>query len=156
SLQTRVTRRLNASSLFGLSYTFSKSLSYADNSDSGLTWHWVEMWRRNRAPAGFDRTHNLDIFGISEFPFGTGKRWANHGVAALPAGGWQLTGIFTAISGTPFSVTSSATSLNSPGNTQTADQVKPTVEKLGQVGPGTSWFDPYAFAPVTAVRFGTS
>ena len=57
---------------------------------------------------------------------------------------------------TPFTVTSLGTSLNSPGNTQTADQVKPGVERLGQVGPGTSWFDPYAFAPVTGMRFGSS
>jgi len=44
--------------------------------------------------------------------------------------------------------------VNSPGNTQTADQVKSTVEKPGQIGPGKTWFDPYAFMPVTTARFG--
>jgi hypothetical protein len=155
SLQTRVTRRLNAN-LFGLSYTFSKSISYADNSDSGLSWHWVEMWDRNRALSNFDRTHNLQIYGIFELPFGSGKRWATQGLANVLLGGWQINGIFSSLSGTPFTVTAAATSLNSPGNAQTADQVKPKVEKLGQVGNGTSWFDPYAFLPVTGVRFGNS
>ena len=43
-----------------------------------------------------------------------------------------------------------------PGNTQRADQVKPTVQKLGGVGRGQSFFDPLAFAPVTQPRFGTA
>ena len=32
----------------------------------------------------------------------------------------------------------------------------PTVPKLGGIGPGQPYYDPNAFAPVTAVRFGTS
>ena len=59
-------------------------------------------------------------------------------------------------SGTPFSLGSSGTSVNAPGNLQTADQVLPTVAVLGGHGPNQPYFDPYAFAPVTAVRFGTS
>ncbi|MGH9883101.1 MAG: hypothetical protein ACRD6N_16825, partial [Pyrinomonadaceae bacterium] len=39
---------------------------------------------------------------------------------------------------------------------QTADQILPEVAILGGVGRGVSYFDPNAFAPVTAVRFGNS
>src|SRR5207247_6151238 len=113
SLQTRVMRRLSGSSLFGLSYTFSKAINYADNSDSGLTWHWVGMWDRNRALSNFDRTHNLQIYGISELPFGPGKRWATQGLAGLLAGGWQFNGLFIALSGQPFTRTSATTRLRS-------------------------------------------
>jgi hypothetical protein len=56
----------------------------------------------------------------------------------------------------PFTVTASGTSLNAPNNTQTADQVLPTVAKLGGIGTGSPYYDPNAFAPVTAVRFGTA
>ncbi len=52
-------------------------------------------------------------------------------------------------------MTSAGTSLNAPGNTQTADQVLSEVKILGNVGRGESYFDPNAFAPVTAVRYGT-
>lgn len=155
SLQTQLNRRLNPSAQIGVTYTFSKAISYADNSDSGLTFHTVSQWARNRALAGFDRTHNLQIFGVYELPFGAGKRWATSGPASWVAGGWQLNGIMSKISGTPFTVTSAATSLNAPGNTQTADQVKADVRILGNIGRGVSYFDPTAFAPVTAVRFGT-
>jgi len=156
SLQTQVTRRLSDSSIFGLTYTFSKAINYADQSDSGLTFNWVPILERNRAVAGFDRTHNLQIYGVYELPFGSGKRWASEGLLSKIAGGWQLNAIFSKLSGTPFTVTSSATSLNAPGNTQTADQVLPVVAILGGVGRGESYFDPNAFSPVTGVRFGSS
>jgi hypothetical protein len=155
SLQTQLTRRLISGSQIGLSYTFSKAIGYADNSDSGLTFHSVSQWARNRALTGFDRTHNLQIYGVYELPFGAGKRWATGGAAASLVGGWQLNVILSRMSGTPFTVTSAGTSLNAPGNTQTADQVLSEVKILGNVGRGESYFDPSAFAPVTAVRYGT-
>ncbi|MGE0129157.1 MAG: TonB-dependent receptor [Blastocatellales bacterium] len=155
SLQTQLNRRLSPGAQIGVSYTFSKAIGYADNSDSGLTFHTVSQWARNRAVTNFDRTHNLQIYGVYELPFGVGKRWATEGPAAWFAGGWQFNAIVSKLSGTPFTVTSSGTSLNAPGNTQTADQVLPEVRILGKVGRGESYFDPNAFAPVTAVRFGS-
>jgi hypothetical protein len=88
---------------------------------------------------------------------GRGKRWLNRGgLATAVASGWQVNGLFSAYTGTPFTVTGSSTSLNAPGNTQTADQIKPHVAIPGGVGPGQSFFDPLAYASVTQVRFGTS
>ena len=156
SLQTQLTRRLSDSSLLGLAYTWSKAKNYADNSDSGLTWNYEPLWERNYALADFDRTHNLQIYGVYALPFGPGRRWATQGLAAAIAGGWQVNGVFSATSGTPFTVTSNAASVNAPGNTQTADQVLDDVTILGGVGRGNSYFDPYAFAPVTGVVFGTA
>lgn len=48
------------------------------------------------------------------------------------------------------------TSLNAPGNTQTADQVKDAVQKRGGIGRTSFYYDPTAFPVVTDVRFGTS
>src|SRR5260221_1102994 len=60
------------------------------------------------------------------------------------------------MSGTPFSVTASGTSLDLPGSAQRADQVKASVEKLGGTGRTQAFFDPLAFAPVTQARFGNA
>jgi hypothetical protein len=60
------------------------------------------------------------------------------------------------MSGAPFSVTAGGASLNLPGSTQRADQVKASVEKLGNIGSGASFFDPLAFRPVTEARFGNA
>jgi hypothetical protein len=74
-------------------------------------------------------------------------------------GGWQLNGILSRESGTPFTVGSSGSSVNAPGNTQTANQILPNVTILGGHGigaNGASYFNPLAFAPVTTVNFGNS
>jgi hypothetical protein len=156
SLQTQLTRRLGSSGNFGIAYTYSKALSYADNNDSGLSWHNEDMWERNNALAGFDRTHNFQMYGSYTLPFGKGERFLTSGVGAVLAGGWQINGILSRMSGTPFSVGSAGTSVDSPGNSQTADQVVSNVKILGGHGRNESYFDPNAFAPVTAVRFGNT
>ncbi|HTS62744.1 MAG TPA: TonB-dependent receptor [Candidatus Acidoferrales bacterium] len=152
--QTQVTRRL-ARSLLGVSYTFSRAIDYADDTDSGLTWNWLPMLQRNKAVAGFDRTHNFQFYGNYPLPFGRGQKYATSGVASWILGGWQTNWILSRTSGTPFTVGTSGTSVNSPGNTQTADQVAP-VQILGGHGVGQPYFSPLSFAPVTDVRFGTS
>ena len=157
ALQSRLTKRLRGGSL-GVSYTFSKAINYADNSDSGLTWQGPSMWERNRAQAAFNRPRNLQVFGQYQLPFGRGKQFLNHGLVSKITGGWQLNGIFSAVAGSPFTVSSTAGALNSPGNTQTADQVKADIEVYGGVGRGVSYFDPTTFraVPVNEPRFGNS
>src|SRR5881227_2240643 len=53
-------------------------------------------------------------------------------------------------------VSASGTSLALPGSSQVADQVKPSVQIVGVAGPRQSYFDPFAFKPVTEARFGNS
>lgn len=150
--QNQLTRRFSDGGMFGVSYTWSKAINFGDNNDSTLSWNIPDLWDRNRAVAGYDRTHNLQIYGVYSLPFARGSS----GFAASLVRNWQLNGIFSAMTGTAFTVASAGTSVDAPGNTQTADQVKPEVEIFGGVGRGNSYFDPYAFAPVTAVRFGNS
>ncbi|HEU0141538.1 MAG TPA: hypothetical protein VFQ79_17575, partial [Bryobacteraceae bacterium] len=140
-----------------VSYTYSKAIAFTDEVDSSLSFNAPSALARNRSLTNYDRTHNLQAAWAAELPFGRGKRWANQGgIGGALLGGWQLNGIFSSYSGTPFTVTSAGTSLNAPANTQTADQVKPEVKILGGTGPGQAYFDPLAFAPVTDVRFGNS
>jgi hypothetical protein len=112
------------------------------------------QFHRNRALSSFDRPHNLQIGWVAELPFGEGKPFATEGLAKALFGGWQLNGIFSKYSGTPFTVTASSTSLNAVANAQTADQVLEEVKILGGTGPGQSYFDPLAFRSVTDVRYG--
>ncbi|MEK7403739.1 MAG: TonB-dependent receptor [Acidobacteriota bacterium] len=159
SLQVSLRRSFSAGYQFQAAYTWSKTLGLAGMTDIGDTPSIPrpEYFQLNRARTGLDRPHNLQLTGIAELPFGRGKRWANGGgIAAALLGGWQLNGVLSSFSGNPFSVSSSATSLNAPGNSQRADLVKPVVKKLGGVGPGEAFYDWTAFAPVTEPRFGTA
>lgn len=157
SLQIGFSRRFTGGLLIKGAYTRSKAIDMADDDGRvGLLFNYPPAIARNRALAGFDIPNNFQIGGVYELPFGTGKRYLQSGFAGHLLGGWQLNGTFSAYSGLPFTVTASGTSLNAPNNTQTADQVLPTVALLGGIGPGRPYYDPNAYAPVTAVRFGTS
>jgi hypothetical protein len=156
--QTQLTRRLGGG-IVGMTYTFSKALDFGDNDDSGLTWNWIPMLSRNYALAGFDRTHNFELYANYALPFGKGKPWASNGFVSKIAGGWQLNGIMSRYSGLPLTISTAGTSLNAPGNTQTAEQILPTVAILGGHGIGANgapYFNPAAFATVTTVSFGNS
>jgi hypothetical protein len=155
ALQSQLKRSVG-SAVLGVVYTYSRAIDYFDTENASLTWAWEPMWNRNKALAGYDRTHNFQTYAVYALPFGQGHQWANHGIAAAIAGGWSVNTVLSRMSGTPFSVTSSGTSVNAPGNTQTADLALPTVAILGGHGPNSPYFNPLAFAPVSAVRFGTS
>ncbi len=156
ALQTQLTRRVVGGQV-GVVYTYSKTIDNDDTeANTNVTWAYYQVLKRNKALAGFDRPHNLEMFAVYNSPFGKGQKWVTTGVGGKILGDWNLTPVLTRLSGTPFSVTTSGSSLNAPGNTQTADQVELTVKILGGHGPNHPYFDPLAFAPVTAVRFGTS
>ena len=156
SLQVAINKSFSKGFMVKGAYTYSKAIDYTD--DDGwvsVGWNWGPVFQRNRAPAGYDRTHVFQIGWVYELPFGKGKAWAKSGVGAAVLGNWQVNGIMAAYTGTPFTVTAPGTSLNAPDNTQTANQIAPWT-LLGQVGPGTHYYDPSAFAAVTTQSFGTA
>jgi len=160
SMQMQVRRQARNLMLTG-SYTWSKAINMADDEGwVGLSWNWAPAFRRNRAPAGYDRTHNFQIGYVYELPFGKGQRWANSGLASQVIGGWQISGVTAAFTGTPFTPVSPGGTLNLPGNTQTADQVNLNVTRTEGIGPNATFYDTSAFsrvilAPGEAGRFGT-
>jgi hypothetical protein len=157
ALQARLERRFAQGLQIGANYTWSKAIGPNDNDDSAPSVNALPYFNLNRSVRGFDRTHNLQLTGTWDLPFGKGKRWVHQpGVASAILGDWRINSLAYFMSGTPFSVTASGTSLNMPGNTQPADLVKSNVQTLGGVGSGASFFDPLAFAPVTQARFGTA
>jgi hypothetical protein len=159
ALQAQLRRRFSHGFQLNVNYTLQRAegLAGAPNSDNQPRVRIPSFYDLNHGLADFDRTHNLHITNLTELPFGAGRRWlTNGGVLAAIVGGWQVNNILSFYSGTPFTVTASSSSLNSPGNQQTADRVKDDVEIYGDVGRGRSYFDPFAFAPVTESRFGTA
>jgi hypothetical protein len=159
SLQSSLERRFAQGYSLKFAYTWSKNLGMCcgDLSDGGPAIYVPQYYNLNKAILSYDLPQNFSATGIAQLPFGKGKRWLNSGgVATALLSGWQLNGVFVAYSGNPFSVSASGASLNTPGNTQRANQVKSSVHYDRRTGPGESWFDPLAFAPVTTVAFGSA
>jgi hypothetical protein len=157
-MQAQLTRLAGHSAQWGLVYTWSKAMNDEDNGagsgSAGTAFSYPAYFFRNRAVAGYDRTNNLQFWGIYNLPFGPGQRWANQGVAGAILGGFQLNGQFSHVSGAPFSVNPSANSINSPGNTEYAQLIAPYHQLGGHnrtpgnaaVSGGKAWFDPTSFS----------
>jgi len=155
AMQLTFNRRAAGGLFFKGAYTWSKAINFTDDDgEAGLNFNYLPHVRRNRALAGYDQPHNFQLAWIYDLPFGAGKRYAQAGWQKWLLGDWQVNGVASLFTGRPYTVVASGTALNAPGNTQTGDQVKPDVSKLGNIGPGQLFFDPTAFAPVNQARFG--
>jgi hypothetical protein len=115
-----------------------------------------EYWHLNKGTQGGNNRHKVDISATYELPFGEGRKYANNpGAMSTILSDWQVNTYFTAFTGSPFTVTAAAASLNA-NSPQVADQVQSEVAITHDVGANVSWFDPTAFRPVTEARFGTA
>lgn len=153
--QTNVTRRFSRGLFLSSSYSWSKTIGIdGGNSDNGVRFYVPSQFSTNKSVADFDRTHTWVTAANWELPFGRNKKFATSGPAAAIVGGWQLNPGLALYSGRPFIVGADGSSLNAPGNTQVADQIRGDVPKYGGVGLGAPFYDPTAFAAVREVRFG--
>jgi hypothetical protein len=154
-LQARMRKRIG-SSFIAVNYTWSKTMNTgSDNGDGGLFRNYPLSYKLNKALSGFDRTQTLNITYVYQLPFGKGHTWLNHGVAAWIAGGWQLSSTLTRASGLPFTV-GTASSLNAPGQNNSANLVSPTVNILGGHDQYTPYFDGTAFSNPPNGSLGTT
>jgi hypothetical protein len=153
SMQATLVRRW-AGSLFGISYTLSKAINFADNDANPRIQYYPEALR-NRGLASYDRTHNFQSYWVWDLPFGKGQRWAENGIASRLLGGFQMNGVLSAQSGFPINIIqNTAPQLLAGGSGQIPDQIKPEVEILGGIGLGNPYFDRDAFRAVSEARFG--
>jgi hypothetical protein len=157
SFQFALNRQFRNGLLLKGAYTWSKAINMTDdNGWTDVNFNYEPLIHRNRAPAGYDRTHVVQLGYVWELPFGKGRKFATEGPLSWIIGGWGLNGVFYSFSGTPFTVTSSVAN-NSPGNLQTANQVKPEVTmNRDSFGPGNKYFDVTAFAPPAPNTFGST
>jgi hypothetical protein len=155
SLQVSLNRQFSNGLLLKGAYTLSKAINMTDeNGWASVAWNWGPSIERNRARAGYDRRHVFQMAYVYELPFGKGKPFAQSGPAGALLGNWQVSGVFYAFTGTPFNPTGGG-ACNCPGGTQTPNQVKADVRKIGNYGPGQFYYDPTAFAAGPANQFGS-
>jgi Carboxypeptidase regulatory-like domain/TonB dependent receptor len=133
-------------------YTWSKAMNRQDDDAwATLDWPHPSVLSKNYGPAGYDRTHMFQLGFVAELPGGKNGSGPLNAIVR----NWSLNGIFSYVTGTPFTVRASGASVNAPGNIQSADLVG-TPSKLGGIGSGNPYYDPKAWAPVTEVRFGNT
>ncbi len=152
AMQIKLDRRM-ADLNITTSFSWAKGMDYQGDDDGGLM--WLINAQRNYARTSFDRTLTYVQSYVYELPWGKGKKWLHSGPAAYVLGNWQLSGILTMMTGTPLTFGASGSSLNTPGESQTADQGAP-VQILHGINVGNPWFSRNSFGQPTGVRFGTT
>lgn len=105
-----------------------------------LTWSQPSQMQRNFARAGYDRTHNFQMGFLYEIPSAKSLN-----PIAILARDWQINGIYSYYSGTPFTIGGNNTALNQRGGLQTIDLVAP-LRRVGEPGPDEVYYDPASFA----------
>lgn len=140
-LQFKLDRRVGDGFFITTAYTWSKGLNFADD-DGGLATNIALFLNKGRMSD--NRTHVFTQSYMWSLPFGKGKKWAASGPVSWIAGGWQIQGLFSAMTGSWFSPSVSGV-INAPGNADRPNLVGP-VKYLGNTGPGQKYFDPSSFA----------
>ena len=138
---------------YRVSYTLSKAIDQAPehlNAASGRPQNGRDL-KSWEGPSDFDIRNRVVSNFIAELPFGEGKPMLQSGAAGKILGGWLLSGIFSARSGRPLTIS------------QATNNVGPGAEGLPNLigdpkGPRTveQWYNKAAFELVPSGQFGNA
>lgn len=158
ALQAKFVKRFSANYSLLTSYTWSKTLDYGEFGTESNQYNY----RVDHGPAVFDRASIFTLGHTVLLPFGHGQRWGSNAVGWLNVllGGWQWTGVTTAESGLPFSVTENNTSLNTFDMTLRPDRAGNPFSGSCSNGltarSANCWFNPGAFSTPAPFTFGNT
>ena len=159
ALQTQVQRQVAGGFGYTLNYTWSKTIDVACDGAFGAEGCFVRNPynpKLDRSVAGFDLPNM--VTGIAQYmlPFGRGERFqTNKRAVDAILGGWQINMVVTLTSGTPFTVSSTTTSIANTGNNYqgvdlTGDPNQISHRSVAQ------WFNTAAFRPAAPFTYGNS
>jgi hypothetical protein len=157
ALQVALNRPFRDGLLMKAAYTLSEAKNETDEDGwAGLTWNHPALLDKNFALSTEDRTHIFQLGVLYELPFAKESK----GVLAQIVKNWQLNTIFSAYSGTPFSISGSNPALNCPGCGSVLINVQGDPSPTGTAGSNSEpWYDKSLFSQPTGVDvagFGNS
>ena len=112
-----------------LGYTWSKGIddsggTFVGEADRGNAFQDSYNMKAEKGLSGQDIRHRFVLSYVYELPFGRGKTFLNHGgVANVLFGGWQINGITSFQSGSPFTVTQTFNGANTSGGQSRPDEI---------------------------------
>ena len=153
----KLTRRMSSGITFLVGYTYSHSI----DDGSGLrTLGTDQIGMENsycleceRGPSIFDQRQRLVMSALYELPFGKGRTYMNHGVAATLIGGWDLGMIYSQASGSPVDITTSCQS-NIGASCMDRPNAVPGVNPALSNPTNGEWFNVQAFSQSVPDTFG--
>lgn len=111
-LQTTFTKRFSHGVQFQAAYTWSHAIDdaadplVAPSANRNIARNSFNL-HEERGTSDYDLRHRLILNYVFQLPFGPGHTHFNHGFASRVLGGWELSGLSTFQSGSPFDIYSS-------------------------------------------------
>ena len=142
--------------MFAVNYAWSHSLdTMTANAGTSAPGVWQDFYtpQADYGAAAVDERNVLNGEFIYRFPVGRGQHFLNRGgIGDAILGGWEVTSMFTARNGTPF------TPLMGAGSTLLSGNWRPNRIASGRLADPTTekWFDPSAFVQPAPYTFGNS
>lgn len=164
SLQLSITRRLYQGLQFQASYIFSRTIDNGSNVVSAdfegvgsFLPQDPDNLKGHRGLTPFHIKHNLVVNYRYDLPIGPKrKHWSNlAGVAGRLIEGWQINGIVTLSSGSPFTINLGSFDRSRAGVQEDRPNLKPGRSNNPVLGGPDRYFDPTAFELQPAGFFGT-
>jgi hypothetical protein len=158
SLQLSAEKRFSHGMLFMAGYTYGKCISSSDTTFVGEGTS-IQNGRDFSQQRGLCTQHFSQRFTLSwlyDLPFGRGRAVMTNAprVVDFILGGWQLNGIYTARSGSPFTVTQAGDAPNVGDGSARPDQIgNPNEVDNRSID---RWFNTDAFRPADRFRWGTA
>ncbi|MEJ7578503.1 MAG: carboxypeptidase regulatory-like domain-containing protein [Pyrinomonadaceae bacterium] len=154
SLQVNFNKRFSRGFQFGAVYTLSKNITDASIDRTEVPQDPLNP-KADRAVSSFDRTHVFTTNGVFELPIGQDRFVDLGGIGNAILGGFQISGIYTAQSGTPLTITQSISGTTPSGSLVqltdplgTGSTLRPNlVGDPRGTGTVTGYFNDAAFAP---------
>jgi hypothetical protein len=150
SLQVSLKRNMAAGWLWGTQYMWSHGLAdQGFGAGDSTTNENMACLRCDYSSTDIDIRQSLSVNSVYELPFGHGKRFLNTGGAAGKVlGGWQLSGLASAMSGRPVNITidRSATDMLDGNNRDQRPDLVPGMSIYAANRTINNWFNPAAFA----------
>jgi hypothetical protein len=154
SLQADLTHRLSQGLQLRANFTWSKNLDVNSAPTGAQANNQAQMvmdrndLHRDWGPSALNAAAQSSISARYELPFGHGKRFMNNAGALADrlAGGWQLNGIATLLSGFPFTP-QAGSNRSGDGDTRNPDRpsLNPAFSGPIVTGNPNQWFNPAAF-----------
>jgi hypothetical protein len=161
-LQSKIEKRFSRGLYFLGSYTWSKSIDNQSNgTDTAIASGQYPQDPLNasldRGLSSFDRPQVLVGSAVWEIPFGRGpaERSRARELVNYAFGGWQLSGILTAQSGTPFSVLMNCADINAEGDNCRPNRISSGALPSGQQSIN-EWFNTAAFVIPSTPGYGNA
>lgn len=154
SLQIKLEKQYSGGLSLIASYTLAKSID--DASDDFATDGYQDAYnlRAERAVSTFDYRHRLSVGYIYDLPFGRNQALSpRNPLLQYLVSGWEVAGIVTLQSGTPFTITTGLDVANTGSSPQRPDRIA-----SGKLGNPTinEWFDTSAFVLPAPYTWGNS